>query len=94
MPIVELERDEPSIARIVLNRPDRLNAINFDLVGELHDALDTVALDDTCKVVVLTGRGAASAAGLDLKDWGGLPDVGGHSAPPSRIDRAVVHVHP
>jgi enoyl-CoA hydratase len=79
MPIVELERDEPSIARIVLNRPDRLNAINFDLVGELHDALDAVALDDTCKVVVLTGRGRGFCSGLDLKDWGGLPDVGGHS---------------
>ena len=78
MAVVELERPEEGIARIVLNRPDRLNAINFELVGELHTALDRVALDGTCKVVVLTGSGRAFCSGLDLKDWGPLPAVGEH----------------
>jgi enoyl-CoA hydratase len=75
---VELDRLEPGIARLTLARPDRLNAINFELVGELHAALDEVALDDACKVVVLTGRGRAFCSGLDLKDWGVLPAVGEH----------------
>lgn len=79
MATVELERPEPSIIRIVLNRPDRLNAMNFDLVGELHDTLDAVASDNSCKVVILTGRGRAFCSGLDLKEWGTLPDVGGHA---------------
>jgi enoyl-CoA hydratase len=78
MAVVELERLEQGITKIVLNRPDRLNAINFELVGELHTALDTVALDDTCKVLVLTGSGRAFCSGLDLKDWGPLPAVGEH----------------
>lgn len=78
MATVQIERPEAGIARIVLDRPDRLNAINFDLVGELHDALDEVARDDGCKVVVLTGRGRAFCSGLDLKNWGTLPPVGAH----------------
>jgi enoyl-CoA hydratase len=61
-----------------LHRPERLNALDFALVGDLHDALDAVAADDACKVVVLTGAGRAFCAGLDLKDWGELPAVGQH----------------
>ncbi len=76
--VVDLEYPEDGVARIVLSRPERLNAINFELVGELHDALDQVALDDACKVVILTGRGRGFCSGLDLKDWGTLPAVGEH----------------
>jgi enoyl-CoA hydratase len=76
--VVEIERLEGGITHIALSRPDRLNAINFELVGALHTALDEVALDDDCKVVVLTGHGRAFCSGLDLKDWGPLPAVGEH----------------
>lgn len=83
MAVVEVERPEEGITRIVLARPDRLNAINFELVGALHDAFDQVALDNSCKVVILTGRGRAFCSGLDLKDWGALPDVGEHPHRPA-----------
>jgi enoyl-CoA hydratase len=75
---VDLERIEPQISRIRLNRPERLNAMNFTLVGELHDALDAVAGDAECKVVILTGAGRGFSAGLDLKDWGEPPAPGKH----------------
>lgn len=78
MAVVELERLDEGVSCITLNRPERLNALNFELVGELHTALDRVALDDACKVVVLTGAGRAFCSGLDLKDWGPLPAVGEH----------------
>jgi enoyl-CoA hydratase len=78
MATVTIERPDEGIARIVLDRPDRLNALNFDLVAELHDALDEIGRDDDCKVVVLTGRGRAFCSGLDLKDWGSLPPIGTH----------------
>jgi enoyl-CoA hydratase len=78
MTVVEVEHPEERITKVVLNRPDRLNAINFELVGELHTALDQIALDDACKVVILTGAGRAFCSGLDLKDWGHLPAVGEH----------------
>ena len=62
-----------------LNRPDRLNAIDFGLVGELHDRLDQVAANDSCKVAILTpGHGEGFCAGLDLKDYGAPPEPGQH----------------
>jgi enoyl-CoA hydratase len=78
MATVELERVHPHIVVVRLNRPERLNAINFTLVSELHDALDRVADDVDCKVAVLTGSGRSFCAGLDLKDWGTPPGPGEH----------------
>lgn len=75
---VELEQVADHVTAIRLNRPERLNAISFGLVGELHDALDAVAADDDCKVVILTGAGRAFCAGLDLADWGEVPQPGAH----------------
>jgi enoyl-CoA hydratase len=77
--VVEVLEVEPHISMIRLNRPESLNAITFDLVAELHDALDQVANDRGCKVVILTGAGRAFCAGLDLKDWGTPPEPGTHS---------------
>lgn len=53
---VLVEEVEAGITAVRLNRPERLNAIDFGLVAALHDALDRVAADDRCKVVILTGR--------------------------------------
>lgn len=52
---IELESVADHAMAIRLNRPDRLNAIDFGLVGELHEVLDKVAAADACKVVILTG---------------------------------------
>jgi enoyl-CoA hydratase len=78
MSTVELEFVAEQVMAIRLNRPDRLNAIDFGLVGDLHDTLDEVAAQDDCKVAILTGNGRAFCAGLDLKDYGTLPEPGRH----------------
>jgi len=70
---VEVLPTEKHIKTIRLNRPERLNALTFELTGELHDALDQVADDTDCKVVILTGTGRGFCAGLDLKDFGTPP---------------------
>jgi enoyl-CoA hydratase len=75
---IELEHPAEHVTIIRLNRPDRLNAISFELVADLHDALDEVAADDDCKVAILTGAGRGFCAGLDLKDWGAPPAPGEH----------------
>jgi enoyl-CoA hydratase len=75
---VEIEGVRDHIKVVRLNRPERLNAIDFALVGELHDALDEIAADDDCKVVILTGAGRGFCAGLDLKDYGSFPAAGEH----------------
>ncbi|MCU0268498.1 MAG: enoyl-CoA hydratase-related protein [Acidimicrobiales bacterium] len=86
MSTIEVTEPEPAIAVIRLNRPERLNAMSFELVADLHTALDGVANDTECKVVVLTGAGRAFCAGLDLKDWGRPPEPGEHPHVHSGID--------
>jgi enoyl-CoA hydratase len=75
---VTLERATDAIRIVRLNRPERLNAISFELVADLHDALDEVAADERCKVAVLTGAGRGFCAGLDLRDFGTPPAPGQH----------------
>jgi enoyl-CoA hydratase/carnithine racemase len=57
------------IARIALNRPERLNAINATLTAELRRAVEAANDDSNVRVIVLSGAGRAFCAGYDL-DWG------------------------
>lgn len=56
------------VAKITLNRPDRLNSFNTEMHGELRDALKDVRGSDGVRVLVLTGAGRAFSAGQDLSD--------------------------
>jgi enoyl-CoA hydratase len=76
---VEVASAASAVKVLRLSRPDRLNAMSFELVADLHDALDEIAADDACKVVILTGEGRGFCAGLDLKDWGTPPSAGSHA---------------
>ncbi len=70
---IELDSPHPGVTRITLNRPERLNAMRTELVQGLHAALDTIAVDHSCRVVVLTGAGRGFCAGLDLGGYGQAP---------------------
>ena len=59
---------ESSIARLTLNRPDKLNSFNTAMHEEVHAALDQVANDTTVRVVLITGAGRGFCAGQDLSD--------------------------
>jgi len=63
-----LYRSADGIARITLNRPDRLNSFTSSMHEELRDALAKVASDETARVVLLTGAGRGFCAGQDLSD--------------------------
>jgi enoyl-CoA hydratase len=65
---LELTRPRPDVALITLNRPEKLNALNYGLVEELHSVLEAIDADDECRVVVLTGAGRGFCSGLDLTD--------------------------
>ena len=58
-----------AIARITLNRPERLNAINRDLIADLRASVAAANEDMSVRVIVLSGAGRAFCAGYDL-DWG------------------------
>ena len=64
--ILLLEKDGP-VATITLNRPEVMNALSPDLLGELCQAFKRLQADREVLVVILTGNGRAFCAGLDLK---------------------------
>ncbi len=80
-PAVLVTKDEPGITEIRLNRPERLNALNATLVGELHDALAIIAADPRCRVVILAGAGRHFCAGADLHGHGVAPGGDGSGSP-------------
>jgi 2-(1,2-epoxy-1,2-dihydrophenyl)acetyl-CoA isomerase len=70
-----------AVARLTLNRPDRLNSFNAVMHGEVADVLDQVAADPETRALLLTGAGRGFCAGQDLGDRavapGGAPvDLG------------------
>ena len=58
---------ENKIAKIVLNRPKALNALNRIMVSEIGMALNDSEKDQNIRVVVISGKGKAFCAGVDLK---------------------------
>lgn len=73
---------DAGIARLTLNRPDKLNSFTGEMHAELRTALDRVQSDHAIRVLVLTGAGRAFSAGQDLADPdmakidGRMPDIG------------------
>lgn len=64
-----------NVARITLNRPERLNALSRLLLQELGEALDGAAVDDEVRCIVIKGAGRAFSAGYDMnvQTEGALP---------------------
>ncbi|MDF3309226.1 enoyl-CoA hydratase/isomerase family protein [Rhodococcus sp. NPDC057014] len=71
--LILTEQPRPGILLVRLNRPEALNAMNAEMIGELHRVLARVRDDSTIRAIVLTGAGKAFCAGLDLRGYG-TPD--------------------
>ena len=56
------------IGILTLNRPDKLNAINFQMIEDLHSILDALMINLDCRVLILKAAGRAFCAGLDLRE--------------------------
>lgn len=91
MPNVTVEKARPHVTVIRLNRPERLNAMSIDLCLELKSALEHVAHDNDCRIVVLTGAGRAFCSGLDLKDHSMIPNIDGLTIP--RIGPRAIRIY-
>jgi feruloyl-CoA hydratase/lyase len=60
---------EDGIAWVILNRPEKRNAMSPTLNREMREALEALELDHAAKVLVLTGAGESWTAGMDLKEY-------------------------
>jgi enoyl-CoA hydratase len=84
-----LSEDRGAIRTLTINRPDKLNALNRDTIGELHLAFEQVRLDDSIRVVVLAGAGEkAFVAGADISELAALNPIEGRAA--SRAGQAMM----
>ncbi len=74
---------EGAVDWLTLNRPDRLNAFNDDMVAELWAYFSARQKDHACRVIVLRGAGSGFCAGLDLK---ALTNIQSAAAEALRVD--------
>ena len=68
-------RIQPPVAWVVLNRPDKLNAISVEMLRELSSVLDELEEDERVRVLILTGEGRAFSAGADVQSFIGITPV-------------------
>ncbi|MFO7544767.1 MAG: enoyl-CoA hydratase-related protein [Trueperaceae bacterium] len=73
---IDIHQDGPAL-RITLDRPEVLNALSLALLGELREALEGPATDDSVRAVLITGAGRGFCAGADLADTRVDGDIGG-----------------
>src|SRR5438034_3407642 len=77
MSFIEIEKPRPHVTLVTLNRPERMNAMAFDVMVPLRDALREISLDNECRVMVLTGAGHGFCSGADLVGGGMVPNISG-----------------
>jgi len=81
MSFIEITKPRPHVTLITLNRPERMNAMAFDVMVPLRDQLREVSYDNETRVVVITGAGEGFSSGADHKDDGIVPNIAGLTVP-------------
>src|SRR5215217_9347420 len=73
-----MTEDRGAVRHIVINRPEKRNALNGDAIRELGGAIEAAAADDSVRVVVVRGEGAMFSSGMDLNDLRSLSESPAH----------------
>ncbi|QKQ99637.1 crotonase [Metallosphaera tengchongensis] len=68
-------KKEGTLAWLILNRPDKLNALNLKLLEELYQAVKNFDSDNDVRVIIITGKGKAFCAGADITQFTELTPV-------------------
>jgi enoyl-CoA hydratase len=67
------------IGYVTMNRPEVLNAINAEVLGELSDVFDTIRADDEIQVIIITGAGRSFIAGADIAEMKTMTPIEGRA---------------
>lgn len=78
--LVEKDSEQPRIARLKLNRPEKLNAISSTMPADIRRAVEWAELDDEVHVIIVEGEGRAFCAGYDLNEYAEGIDPGNIAA--------------
>jgi enoyl-CoA hydratase len=81
MSYVVIDRPVPEVTVVTLNRPERMNAMAFDVMVPLRDTLREIGADNSVRAVVLTGAGKGFCSGADQESAGTPPGVAGLTQP-------------
>lgn len=84
--VVQVSRPHREVAVVTLNRPERLNAVTFELIDALHAALAALDEDPSCHAIVLTGEGRGFCSGIDLKGDDGPQGGATETEPDARAE--------
>ena len=77
MSYVAIDKPRPHVSLVTLNRPERMNAMAFDVMIPFRAALEEVSADNDTRVVVITGAGHGFCSGADLEESGTIPNIAG-----------------
>ena len=81
MSFVLVDKPRPNVTLVTLNRPERMNAMAFDVMIPFREALEEISYDNDTRVVVITGAGHGFCSGADLEDSGVVPNISGLTRP-------------
>lgn len=81
MAFIEVDFPRPEVAVVTLNRPERMNAMAFDVMVPLREKLESISFNNQVRVVILTGAGEGFCSGADLQDPGYLEIFDGLTMP-------------
>jgi enoyl-CoA hydratase len=81
MSFVTVDKSHPGVAVVTLNRPERMNAMAFDVMIPFRDTLREIGSDNEVRLVVITGAGSGFCSGADLENPGTIPNIDGLTLP-------------
>ncbi|RVW02803.1 enoyl-CoA hydratase [Rhodococcus xishaensis] len=81
MSFIVVERPRENVALVTLNRPERMNAMAFDVMVPFRESLEAISNDNSVRAVVITGAGRGFSSGADQTSAGSPPHIDGLTRP-------------